>query len=534
MNKSHEFAVPVSSVVLLVAMVLLNSCSKLADDFDFRHIGVQDYRTSWVTNLVDAEASIGDFVPDTISGEVSLVTSGDNRFFIAYELDYHTDTLDVRRWISRDSVVGDEIRYIDNVDYPKESSTTFEMELDFPFAKIDTIYLKSGEIELNVTTPTDTAGIGLEVQSNLLLEESGGTLKPFRCVAHWGRNVISLKDKYIIVNDSNYCMVKLQYHTRPFTGLYADSSKAPLYIHYNLSIPEFHFITGTIFRDTSIELFTGKVDYSLLPENMGFGLHLNHLFLNTDIATNVGIPISCDIEYLKYHNNLTNKTYDFLSAPYCLRTLMPRFRGDVSHTLDTIRINHDAVFSNDGYIDFSSYASLKRGRFFIDENARYDVHAHLEFPLDMTVEQFHYADTLDFPSLDAIDSTMDKADWNWVQSLLLRCEFVNGLPLELGVQLYFMDSNYCVRDSLFTDRSLLQGALVDPLTGLVKEPVHVPAKFITFDRERVKVLSGCRYMLLDANAVSTGNQRVVLAADQKLRVRIGARVNAKFNYRSGS
>jgi hypothetical protein len=41
-------------------------------------------------------------------------------------------------------------------------------------------------------------------------------------------------------------------------------------------------------------------------------------------------------------------------------------------------------------------------------------------------------------------------------------------------------------------------------------------------------------MLLDANAVSTGNQRVVLAADQKLRVRIGARVNAKFNYRSGS
>lgn len=511
----------------------LDSCRK--DDFDFSHVGVRDYKASWVTNLVDAEASIGDFVPDTVTGAVSLITDPNDRiFFIAYQLDYHTDSLDVRKWLQIDSLEGTEVGMLDNPSYPKEGSTSFDMVIDFPFAKVDTIYLKQGTIELYLSTPLDTTGMNTELQSDNLLEEQGGALQPFRYVLHFGKNIISLKDKYIIVNDSNILRAKVSYSIHPFTGSYADSAKAPLYIRYNASIPDFHYITGIIYRDTSIELFSGKVDYSMLPDKMDFGLHLNHLFLYTDIATNVGIPVSCDLGYMKYHNNMNEKTYDFLTDMYSLQVNVPSFRGLTSHTQDTIRINREAVFSNDGYLDFSSYISLKKGRFFIDDKARYDIHAHLEFPLDMTVEQFHYADTLDFPSLDAIDSTLDKADWNWVQSLLLRCEFVNGLPLELGVQLYFMDSNYCVRDSLFTDRLLLQGAIVDPLTGLVKEPVHVPAKFITFDRERVKVLAGCRYMLLDADGVSTGNQRIVLAADQKLRVRIGARVNAKFNYRSGS
>ena len=509
-------------------MALLPSCRQWEEDFDFSHIGVRDYQASWVANLVDAEASVGDFVPDTVSGAVSLITDPDNHsFFLAYQLDYHTDTLDVRKWLQLDSVVGSEVTYLENTAFPNEGSTSVEMVIDFPFAKVDTIFLKEALLHFDITTPLDTTGFGAELQSNLLLEESGGSLRPCRIKLYWGRNVISLKDKYIIVNDSNILRAKVVYQTQPFTGQYADSAKAPLYIHYNLSIPEFHYVTGTVFRDTSIELAYGKVGYSLLPEKMNFGLHLNHLFLYTDIATNVGIPLACDIGYLKYHNNLNEKTYDFLTNTYSLRVRTPRFRGETTHTLDTIRINREALFSNDGSLDFSAYATLRKGRFFIDEHAHYGVHAHLEFPLDLTVERFRYADTLDFPSLGAIDSSLDSEDWSWLQSLLLRCEFVNGLPLELGVQLYFMDSNYRVLDSLFTDRSLLQGAVVDPLTGLVKEPVRAPAKFITFDRERVRLLARCRYMLLDADAVSTGNQRVLLSADQKLRVRIGARVNAK-------
>ena len=530
MRKSSYFSTLCGSIALLLVALCLDSCRK---DFDLSHVGVRDYKTSWVTNLVDAEASIGDFVPDTVTGAVSLITNPDDRsFYIAYELDYHTDTLDIKKLLQIDSLVGTEVGMLENPSYPMDGSTSFEMVIDFPFAKVDTIYMKEGTLELHLSTPLDTTGMNAEFQSNLLLEEKGGTLQPFRYALHFGKNTISLKDKYIIVNDSNILRAKVSYSILPFTGPYADSAKAPLYIRYNASIPYFHYITGEIYRDTSIELSSGKVGYSMLPEKMDFGLHLNHLFLYTDIATNVGIPVCCDIGYMKFHNNMNDKTYDFLTDRYSLKVNVPSFRGMTSHTRDTIRINREAVFSNDGYLDFTAYISLKKGRFFIDENASYDVNAHLEFPLDITVEQFRYADTFDFPTLGAIDSSMDSDGWQWVQSLLLRCEFINGLPLDMNVQLYFIDSNYRVLDSLFTDRSLLQGAVVDPLTGLVKEPVRVPAKFISFDRDRVRLLSRCRYMLLYADAASTGKQRVLLTADQKLRVRIGARVNAKANFKN--
>jgi hypothetical protein len=369
--------------------------------------------------------------------------------------------------------------------------------------------------------------------SNVVMEEVGGKLQPYHCPIHLGKNVISLKDKYIIVGDSNIFRARAQYRSLPFTGLYADSAKAPVHVNYTLHMPDFHYVTGEVLRDTSMELVNGKVGYSLLADKMDFGLRLNHLYLHTDVATTVGIPICCDVDRLKYHNNLINKTYDFLSSEkFSLQVHTPKFRGQLTHTLDTLRINSESVFSNDGYIDYAAYATLKKGRFFVDEYARYDVDAHLEFPLDLTIDRFHYRDTIEFKGLEGIDTNLGKEQWEWVRSMMLRYEFVNGLPLDLQVQLFFTDSCYRVVDSLFADRVVLRGAQVDPLTALVSEPYRTGAKFISFDRDRVARISPTRYLLLEAAAVTSEGRRVVLAADQKLQVRIGARVDAKFNYRT--
>ena len=518
----------------LLSAFLLQGCRKWGDDFDFRHVGIRDYEAAWVANLVDVSLSIGDFVPDTVTGDLSLITDpDDHHFYIACQLDYHTDSLDVKKWLQMDSITGEQTEYMDNPAYPIESTTEVEAVLSFSFGKVDTVYLKEGQFDFYLSTPLDTNGLGAELQSNVLLEEVGGALQPFRCPVHSGKNVISLKDKYIIVGDSNIFRAKITYHSSPFTGEYADSSQAPLFIKYCLYIPDFHYITGEVYRDTTVELVNGKVEYSLLTDKMDFGLRLNHLYLHTDVATTVGIPLYCELDRLKYHNNQNNKTYDFLSSEkFSLKVHTPKVRGELTHTLDTMRINSETVFCNDGYVDLAAYVTLKRGRFFIDEHARYDVNAHLEFPLDLTIDRFRYADTILFKGVNGIDTNLGKAQWDWVQSLLLRYEFINGLPLDLNVQLFFMDSSYRVLDSLFTDRTLLKGAVVDPLTALVAEPSSTGASFITFDRKRVERIAPTCYLLLKADAATSNRQRVVLAADQKLRVRIGARVNAKVNYRN--
>ena len=204
----------------------------------------------------------------------------------------------------------------------------------------------------------------------------------------------------------------------------------------------------------------------------------------------------------------------------------------MTHTVDSLKINKNAVFANEGYLDYSAYATLKKGRFFLDENARYDAKARVELPLDLSIEQFHYVDTLQFSSLSDIDESMGDDTWDYVKSMLLRYEFVNGIPLNLDVQVFFADTNYQVLDSLFTNRSVLQGAAVDPVTALVKTPTRSGPNYITFDKERVSHLANTRYLILDAAATTTDLQRVVLTADQTLRVRMGAKVNAKVNWKT--
>lgn len=522
----------VAGLVLLLA-VSGTSCKFDRDDFDFGKVGIRGYEASWVANLLDAEVTIGDFVSDSIVSGVSLITSPDDRhFFISYQLDYHTDTLDVRKWVKVDTLSGKEVKYIDNPDYPKESYTDIEACLKFDFAKVDTISLKSGLVEFWITTPLDTSKISAEFQSNVLLEKRNGLLFSYVQKLHFGKNTIDLKDKFLIINDSNIVRGKVIYKAEPFTGEYADSSSAPLYIDYNLRLPEFHYITGEIYKDTSIELANGKIFYTLLPEKMDMQLRVNNVSLMTDVVTNVGFPMECDVDRLKFYNNLNGKNYDFLSTEkYTLKVNMPKSRGMTSRTLDTLKINKDAVLSNDGYMDFVAYAKLKKGRFFIDENARYDANAHLEFPLDMTVEQFRYRDTFSFSSLSGIDSTLEDNRWDYVKSMLLRYEFINGIPLDLAVQVFFTDSNYTVLDSLFESRNVLKGAQVDPYTAMVTDKTRSGAQYITFDKERVSHLAKTRFLLLEAAATTTQSQRAVLSADQTLRMRMGAKVNLKVNYR---
>ena len=520
--------------VALLLMLSLTSCLKFdRDDFDFDKIGLRDYEASWVANLLDAEVSIGDFVSDSVVSGISLTTSPDDkRFFLSYQLDYHTDTLDVRKWIEVDTLTGKEVQYISNPDFPTESYTDVEAVLKFSFAKVDTVALKAGLLEFWITTPMDTAGLSAEFQSNVLLEERNGLLLSCVQQLHFGKNTIDLKDKYLVINDSNIVRARVVYKAAPFTGTYADSSQAPLYLDYFLRMPEFRYITGEIYKDTSIELANGKVAYTLLPEKMAMQLHLNDLSLMTDVETNVGFPMECELEHLKFCNNLNGKNYDFLSTgKYQFKVNPPRYRGLTSRTLDTLKVNKDAVLSNDGYVDFSAYARLKKGRFFIDEHARFDVHAHLEFPLDITVEQFRYRDTFPFSSLSGIDSALDDNRWDYVKSMLLRYEFINGIPLDLAVQVFFTDSNYNVLDSLFESRTILKGARLDPYTALVSDKTRSGTQYITFDRERVPHLARTRFLRLEAAATTTQSQRAVLAADQTLRMRMGAKVELKYSYR---
>ena len=88
---------------------------------------------------------------------------------------------------------------------------------------------------------------------------------------------------------------------------------------------------------------------------------------------------------------------------------------------------------------------------FVNSDASIDIRAEIELPLEVGINNWVLQDTLDF-TLSAI---------NQLTSANLRSIFSNGFPFGLNVQVYLLDSNNVLIDSLIsTETSLLAAAQV--------------------------------------------------------------------------
>lgn len=129
---------------------------------------------------------------------------------------------------------------------------------------------------------------------------------------------------------------------------------------------------------------------------------------------------------------------------------------------------------------------------FISRNAHVRASGEVRFPLWGYASGFGLVDTLDVAVSQALsDALMDPLDWTDLASVTLLMETENALPLELGVQVLFLDSTGTPVDSLFAeDWMLLQGGMLDPSLppgdpdyGQVIAPAVHRTDF-TIDRER--------------------------------------------------
>jgi hypothetical protein len=101
---------------------------------------------------------------------------------------------------------------------------------------------------------------------------------------------------------------------------------------------------------------------------------------------------------------------------------------------------------------------------FISRDARVRARGELRFPLWGYASGFGLVDTLDVAvSASLRGALMEPLDWTDLASVTLRMETANALPLELALQVIFLDSLNAPVDSLFADDwMLLQGGMLDP------------------------------------------------------------------------
>jgi len=156
---------------------------------------------------------------------------------------------------------------------------------------------------------------------------------------------------------------------------------------------------------------------------------------------------------------------------------------------------------------------------FVLDTSRFTVNAQLELPLWGKAWDFILQDTIAF---DYQSTTPMDVEWAEFKLIL-----DNGFPIDGKCQLYFVDSDYAVLDSLLNP---FQQALVSAIPGSppdyrVVSNTKTTTK-IRWDGPRWAHLATCKHILVRAylNTANSGTTIVKIYSDYGLDTRLGVRV----------
>lgn len=161
---------------------------------------------------------------------------------------------------------------------------------------------------------------------------------------------------------------------------------------------------------------------------------------------------------------------------------------------------------------------LPSGRHFLTDSSLMKVYTEIELPLEGYAYGFTIADTLNFEFGENVQE---------VESVLLRINIKNGFPVNVKMQLVFLDENYNPLDSLFAkgfEEIMLPGQV--DATGKVIAPTSKISD-VVFDQARVPNLLNARHVVVKGEAESlegTTGKVVKIYDTYKLDVKLGLQV----------
>lgn len=151
------------------------------------------------------------------------------------------------------------------------------------------------------------------------------------------------------------------------------------------------------------------------------------------------------------------------------------------------------------------------------------------FKVDMEVQLPLYGTAKDFILIDTADFKLEENLTEEIESATIRTFNSNGFPIDVAMQVYFVDSTYKALDSLVNPYQLiLKSAIVNPVTGKVVSPTEKIFD-ATITHERVNKLKRAKYLLIKATATTTsgGNTNVKIYANYKIDVKLGVQAQIK-------
>lgn len=399
---------------------------------------------------------------------------------------------------------------------PIKDSTLISMNLDGPdYSEIDSIHVDSMTLTITISTTNDLDG-NLEITSPGIIK-NGKTLQIRVPLDRVDPLSVNLEGYTIILShnppDENQLEFKYTITLNPSTGT-IPAGGTILDIGMQIEDTDYSAIFGYMGQYT-INTDARSVAIDFFDNIIQGTFHFAGPELKLSFDNSYGLPIQIileDFAVITKDNTripITGRGVPSATSPKEMN--YPGFSQVGESVKDSIVL--DVTNTNLFDVLEQSPSSLTYGvegmmnpkgndhTNFITKDSEYKVRADLSLPLNGYADFMLMVDTLNFNFESFYDNPPEE-----IQRLAFRINAINGFPVNINMQGYFMDENFTVLDSMFNSMNdegrIITGATDTDGDGKVDPYENDPVE-IEFTREKIDNISESKYLVVQGRLNTT-------------------------------
>lgn len=260
------------------------------------------------------------------------------------------------------------------------------------------------------------------------------------------------------------------------------------------------------------------------------------------INNSYGVPIEVQLNNVRAHyQDQQSQPIKFKDSANIFDIRYPEFPEQVGEFVkDSIRIKNNSCNLSEALTGLPDYISLEatgvsnpHGKEesnynFVTENSKFLVNSELILPLWLKANGIALKDTFDLDLGSMLNDTSK------LKHLLTKFHVYNGLPVDIDLQIYFLDEGYRMIDTIFreTDRPVIEGAMVDDNGEVIHAKIKRKTTISEFDSQDFQDLSLVDKMIFQASLKTSAfeeNKKVKFYKDYAVRFTMAVEFKTKFN-----
>ncbi len=293
-----------------------------------------------------------------------------------------------------------------------------------------------------------------------------------------------------------------------------------------------------IFSDLDFSYFEGKFDehyYNenadtinlwIFRDNLQGQIYFENPSISVEIENSFGIPTYSIInafnfkdkngQTIQLENDIINNgiafEYPSLSEVGQSKTTKIAFTRDNSNINDIIAAGPVSLeYDVDAKVGGDMNAPSD---FFVTDSSSYNAQVHVKLPLHGTANGFSISNISEF----------DGSEWNKVSHLELKLVTENELPIDVKIQVEFLDKEGNILTTLFDDaQNIINAASVDA-SGNVTEP-NTSSAIIPIEESRIEDIIQAKQIrtIASLSTLNEGQTNVKVFANQSVKIKLGVK-----------